>query len=54
MANKGLLVIYSGNIIHSVNILYKLIQRIKISDILISTYPYKSLTKNSNLAALKR
>ena len=54
MANKGLPAIYSGNIIRGVNILYKLIQRIKVSDILILIYPRKSLAENSGLAALKR
>ena len=46
MANKELLVIYSGNIIRGANILYKLIQRIKVSDMLI---PIKII----NLLALK-
>ena len=54
MVNKGLLVIYSGNVIRGTNILYKLIQRIKVSDILILIYSYKLLTKNSSLAVLKR
>ena len=45
---------YSGNIIRGANILYKLIQRIKVSNILILIYPRKLLAENSNLAALKR
>ena len=54
MANKGLPVIYSGNIMRGVNILYKLMQCIKVSDILILIHPRKSLVENSGLAALKR
>ena len=54
MINKGLLAIYSGNTIRGANILYKIIQRIKVSNILIPTHPYKLLAKNSGLAASKR
>ena len=54
MINKGLLIIYSGNVMRGANILYKFIQRIKVSDILILIYPYKLFTENSGLAVLKR
>ena len=54
MANKGLLAMYSGNVMRGVNVLYKFMQRIKISDILILTHLCKSLAENSSLAALKR
>ena len=54
MANKGLPAMHSGNAMRGANILYKLMQRIKISDMLIPTHPRKSLAENSGLAALKR
>ena len=54
MANKGLPAMYSGNAMRGANVLHKLMQRIKVSDILIPTHPRKSLAENSGLAASKR
>ena len=54
MANKGLPAIHSGNAIRGANILHKIMQRIKVSDMLILTHPRKSLAENSGLAASKR
>ena len=42
MANKGLPAIHNGNAIRGANVLHKLMQRIKVSDMLI---PIKTIIK---------